>query len=332
MRLNLTLNNFEDILRQVPATISFSVTTSDSSRLIFLVLLCFTALAVSLLLFRCFVRNPGSSGTPPEFSVLQKILVPTSSRWGLSSRQLVARSRISSHRTIWLSLDALVHCIISGDVELRHPPRDLPDLLRSSVLVDGWGVRLYVDLFHRFHAILWTTLTRFFDPGMPLATVQSAYGHSLDFFDLDFVPHRKLQVVIRHLTSSIKQGVTTSLLLTTKAQGLSMFDPRFTIAALFFRPPRTTLPFTTSLSTVLTLLGSHDGDISVLSVDNISVRYAESLSGAANTLCNDSDIRGKFILRNSLVGWRRECLHGDWEAALLKAGLLVKWKITFRKN
>ncbi|KAI9459445.1 hypothetical protein BJY52DRAFT_1211808 [Lactarius psammicola] len=324
----LTLNNFEDVLRQFSASILFSVTISDSSKLLFLFPLFFTAL-VLLLFFRGSVRNPGSSGTPPELLVLQKILVPTSSRWGLSSCQLVARSRVSSHRTIWLSLDALVHCIISGDVELRHPPRDLPDLLHSTVLVDGWDVRLYVHLFHRFHAILWTIFARFFDPGMPLA---NAYGHSLDFFDLDFVPHWKLKVVIRHLTSSITQGVTTSLLLTTKAQGLSIFDARFTITTLFFRPPRTTLPFTTSLPTVLSLLGTHGGDISVLSVDNITERYAESLFGAANTLCNDSDTRGKFISRNSLVGWRRECLHGVWEAALLKAGLLVKWKITFKKN
>ncbi len=164
MRLSeLTLNNYEDVLRQFSASISFSVTISDSSRLLLLVPLCFTALIVPLLLFRGFVRNPGSSGTSPELSALQKILVPTSSRWGVSSRQLVARSRASSHRTVWLSMDALVHCIVSGDVELRHPPRDLPDLLRSSVLVDGRDVRLYVHLFHRFHAILWTSLTRFFD-------------------------------------------------------------------------------------------------------------------------------------------------------------------------
>ena len=163
-------------------------------------------------------------------------------------------------------------------------------------------------------------------------SVANAYGHGLELFDLDFVPHWKLKIAIRHLTSSITQGVTTSLLLTTKAQGLSIFDPRFSIAALFFRPPRTTLPFSTSLPTVLDLLGTHGGDISVLSVDNISVRYADSLSGAANSLCNDSDLRAKFISRNSLVGWRKECLHGFWEAALLKAGLLVKWKITLKKN
>lgn len=159
LALNDFLNDFEDVLRRVSASISFSVTTSDFPRLFFLVPLCFTALIVPLLLFRSFVRKPGSPGTPPELSALQKILVPTSSRWGLSSRQLVA---VSSHRTIWLSLDALVHCIVSGDVELRHPPRDLPDLLRSSVLVDGRDVRLYVHLFHRFHAILWTVLARFF--------------------------------------------------------------------------------------------------------------------------------------------------------------------------
>ena len=160
--LTLTLNDVEDVLRQVSASISFFVTTNDSG-LLFLVLLCFTALIVPLLLFRGFVHKPGSSWTPPELSALQKIIIPTSSRWSLSSRRLIACSRVSSHRTIWLSLDALVHCIVSGDVELRHPPRDLPDLLRSSVLVDGWDVRLHVHISDQFHAILWTTLTRFFD-------------------------------------------------------------------------------------------------------------------------------------------------------------------------
>ncbi|KAF8266480.1 hypothetical protein EI94DRAFT_1786922 [Lactarius quietus] len=152
---------------------------------------------------------------------------------------------------------------------------------------------------------------------------QSSYGHGLDLFDLDFVPHWKLKIVTCHLTSSITQGVTTSLLLITKAPELSIFDSRFTIATLFFRPPRTTLPFTTSLSTVLALLSTQGGDISVLGVDNISARYAESLFGAANTLCNDSDLSARFISRNSLVGWHKECLHGVWEAALLKAGLLL---------
>ena len=154
--------NFEDLLHQVSVRIPLSVATCDSSRLLLLAPLCFTALIVWLLLFRGFVRNPGSYGTLPELSALQKILVPTSSRWDLSSRRMLARSRVSSHRIIWLSLDVLIHCIVSGDVELRHPTRDLPDLLCSSALVDGWDVRLYVHLSHRFRAILWTILTRFF--------------------------------------------------------------------------------------------------------------------------------------------------------------------------
>ena len=160
----LTLKaNFGDLLFHVSAHIPLSVARSDLSWLHFLVVLCFTALIVPLLLFRGFVRRPGSYETPPELSALQRILIPTSSRWGLSSPRLVACSRVSSHRTIWLSLDALIHCIVSGDVELRYPQRDLPDLLRSNVLVDGWNVRLYVHLLHRFRAILRTTLTRFFD-------------------------------------------------------------------------------------------------------------------------------------------------------------------------
>ncbi len=162
MRLSeLTRNKFEDILCRASARISSFVTTDDSSKLPSLVL-CLIAVVVPLLLFWGVIchRNPGP-GMPLELSALQEILVPTSSRWGPSSRQLISRSRVSSHRTIRLSLDALVRCIVSGDVELRYPPRDLPNLLRSSVRVDGWDVRLSVHLLHRFHAILWTTLARF---------------------------------------------------------------------------------------------------------------------------------------------------------------------------
>jgi hypothetical protein len=143
---DLTLKrDFGEFLLQISAHIPLSIAGSYSSWLrLPLVALFFTALIVPLLLFRGFVRHPGSDETPPKLSALQKILLPTSSRWGLSSRQSVAHSRVSSHQTIWLSLDALIHSIVSGDVELRHPSRDLPDLLRSSVLVDGWDVRLYV--------------------------------------------------------------------------------------------------------------------------------------------------------------------------------------------
>jgi hypothetical protein len=165
MLLILTLkHNFGEFFLQVSTRIPLSVARGDYFiNFHLLVALCFTALVVLPHLFRGFVRHPGFHITPPGLSALQKILVPTSSRWGLSSRQLVPHYRVSSHQTIWLSLDALIHTIVSGDVELRHPSRDLPDLLRSSVLVDGWDVRLYVHLLHRFRAILWSTLTRFFD-------------------------------------------------------------------------------------------------------------------------------------------------------------------------
>ena len=158
--LTLTLNDFEDVLRQVSA----STFLRHDKRFRVTLLVCFTAWIVPLLLFRGFVRRPDSSWTPPELSALQKIMVPTSSRWNLSSRQLVAHP---FHQTIWK-----LWSTVSGDVELRQLPRDLPDPLSSSVLVDGWGVRLHVHLLDRFHAILWTTLARFFDVrGHVLATV-----------------------------------------------------------------------------------------------------------------------------------------------------------------
>jgi hypothetical protein len=134
------------------------------------------------------------------------------------------------------------------------------------------------------------------------------------------------------LASSLPQGGTASLLLTTKARDLSIFDFRFAVATHFFQPPRTTVPFTTSLSSVLALLDAQVDSFSVESVDDISVQYSNALFGAADTFLNDADTRTEFIARNSVLGWRKECLRGVWEGALLKAGLLVKWKINVKKN
>ncbi|KAI0306295.1 hypothetical protein B0F90DRAFT_1688731 [Multifurca ochricompacta] len=332
MQLSNTFGNLMGVLRRVFAHQSLFITVHVLSRPQIFTFCCFVAAPAFVLLFGWgFLLESHHSDKLTEFSALQTIIVPSSSRWAPSSRNLIARSRISPHKTIWLSLDVLIHCIVSGDVELRHPSRDLPDLLRSGVLIGGWNVHLHVHFIQRVHAILWSTIARF-DPEVPLATIRHTNGAHPNLVDLDFVPHWKLKSLVRQLISSLHEGTTTSLLLTTKAPELSMFDSRYAIATLFFQPPRTTLPFTTSISTVLTLLGTYGDSISVLGAENITISYAESLFGAASTLCTDTDIRAKFIGRNSLVGWRKECLRGVWEAALLKAGLLIKWKITIKIN
>jgi hypothetical protein len=154
--------------------------------------------------------------------------------------------------------------------------------------------------------------------------VQSACGSNLNLIDLDFVPCWNLKRLVHQLASSLPHGGTAIVLLTTKAQDLSIFDFRFAIATHFFQPPRTTVPFTTSLSAVLALLGAQGDSFSVDGVDDISMQFSNALFGTADTLPNDPDIRTGFIARNSVLGWRKECLRGVWEGALLKAGLLVK--------
>jgi hypothetical protein len=123
--------------------------------------LCFTVLIVALVLVGSLARKSHQSVKFPELLALRMIMTPTSSRWGPSFRKLVIRSQISSHKTVWLSLAGLVHCVVSGDIELRHPSRDLPDLLHSGVFVNGWDFRLYVHFTDRIHAVLWSVLARF---------------------------------------------------------------------------------------------------------------------------------------------------------------------------
>jgi hypothetical protein len=78
---------------------------------------------------------------------------------------------------------------------------------------------------------------------------------------------------------------------------------------------------------VLALFDTQGDSFSVDGVDDISVQFSNVLFGAADTLLNGRDTHTEFIARNSVLGWRRECLRGIWEGSLLKAGLLVKWKI-----
>jgi hypothetical protein len=124
-------------------------------------LLCFTVLIGVLIVVRRLARKSHQSVKLPELLALRMFMTPTSSHWAPSSRKLVVCSQSSSHKVVWLSLDGLVHCIVSGDVEFLHPSRDLPKLLRSGILANGWDVRLIVRFTDRVHAVLWSILARF---------------------------------------------------------------------------------------------------------------------------------------------------------------------------
>jgi hypothetical protein len=123
--------------------------------------LCFIAPIFALVLVRSLTRKSHQSVKLPELSALRVIMTPTSSSWAPSIWKIVTRSQVSSQKTMWLSLDVLVHSVASGDIEFRCPSQDLPNLLHSGILVNGWDIRLYVRFIHRVYAVLWFILARF---------------------------------------------------------------------------------------------------------------------------------------------------------------------------
>ncbi|KAI0247934.1 hypothetical protein BJV78DRAFT_858406 [Lactifluus subvellereus] len=155
------MNNFDDVLRHIFFHRSPSMMIHILSRPSLFSILCSIASIFALVLVRSLTRKANQSVKLPELSALRMIMTPTSSCWAPSTRKVVTRSQVSSQKTMWLSLDVLVHCIASGDLEFRCPSHDLPNLLHSSILVNGWDIRLCVHFTHRVYAVLWFILARF---------------------------------------------------------------------------------------------------------------------------------------------------------------------------
>ncbi|KAI0059532.1 hypothetical protein BV25DRAFT_1050293 [Artomyces pyxidatus] len=267
-----------------------------------------------------------------SLQALQSVVVPSQSRWPASFAALASTAHRSPDKTLWIPLTTFLDDLLRGAVELRHPARDLPFLVRTGVLINGWRVRIYVDLASRRKSALWVSVPRIF----PRFQLKSLLDVEQYLLDLDFVPPAKLSSTIRHYlrtASSIQH--TVSLLLTTKDPSVSFLDPAFALVALPFLPrrsslnTRTTTAFVTSLSTILGLLS--DAAATVVSVENTSTSYADALFRASETMKNEPPVRTSFVKQRGTEGWREECLCGQWEAALLQAGLLTKWRITVRK-
>ncbi len=159
---------------------------------------------------------------------------------------------------------------------------------------------------------------------------------------LDFLPHAHLEPFIRHLQSTLRPGTSVILEFSTLASTISLFSTQFIFCALAFlphkhmhQPQRTSLPLLNSLTRVVELSStscSTTASFSIESLENVSEKYAVALISAATELAEAREVRELYVRRFGLQGWKAQKFWMEWEAAVVRAGLLERWVLTVHKK
>lgn len=66
-------------------------------------------------------------------------------------------------------------------------------------------------------------------------------------------------------------------------------------------------------------------------IQNTSEQYAALLEKRVEELEQDLKVRSEVIERNGVEEWRKEKLCTSLEAALIRAGVLARWKVHARR-
>ena len=86
-------------------------------------------------------------------------------------------------------------------------------------------------------------------------------------------------------------------------------------------------PLLTTLDGVISLLRSGSSPLVVEAVQNVSEQYASYLDRYVCELTDLPKVRDKFVAQWGMAGWREERLMVTWEAALFRAGLMLRWVV-----
>lgn len=95
------------------------------------------------------------------------------------------------------------------------------------------------------------------------------------------------------------------------------------------RYSRTTTPLLTRFKTFVALMSSESSTIR--SIENISRSHASSLLQLEERLSNDRHLRMACVRKEGIAGWREKKFMSAWEAGLLRAGFLTRWRVTLVK-
>lgn len=134
--LNLDPYSVEDIL--IPSLMAFLALAS----LVFSLLLDFGALVTR--------ASAAEEHRPaPPLRALMSIVTPTSSRWPTYYLSVARQGLSEREPRMRLSLDRLIGDTLHGNIELRSPESDLPDLLAGTLQTGGWKISLTIGFSWR---------------------------------------------------------------------------------------------------------------------------------------------------------------------------------------
>ncbi|KAJ7685521.1 hypothetical protein DFH06DRAFT_1463538 [Mycena polygramma] len=299
------------------------------------------------------------------------VIAPTSVAWPRDYAHLVTHSTSSRSKTISISMTSLIAKVHDGEVELRNyvdlsdlfsenlvvygwsfrltldTPWNL-EVLRWVIGSYFWRRQPAPISNHR------PALKRVYGASDPKPADPSPSGAPLSFslisnqhLDLDYLPFSCLESSLLELRATLAPGTYATLEFTTPAPHVTFLSPQFTLCAVPFLPrkrarpspkgttepglTRTATPLLASPHRVLELLTAGPGALALENVSNVSIKYAEGLTAAAEHLEDDRLARGAFIDRWGEAGWREQRLMMVWEAALFSAGLLTRWVVIVRK-
>ena len=160
--------------------------------------------------------------------------------------------------------------------------------------------------------------------------------------DLDFIPFHHLEKEINKIQCSIPSG-STILEFSCLAPAVRFMSRDFILCAIPFllrsykdsreapKHKRTTAPLLTRFNTFVALLSSESTTIRIRSIVDISRWHAHSLLQLEERLSNDRHLRTACVQEEGIAGWREKKFMLAWEAGLLRAGFLMRWRVVLVK-
>jgi hypothetical protein len=171
----------------------------------------------------------------------------------------------------------------------------------------------------------------------------NAGASSSTSLDLDFVPFHHLEKEIIKIQSSLSLGSTIILEFSCLAPAVRFMSRDFILCSIPFllrtykgsnlkeapKHSRTTSPLLTRFNTFVALLSSESSKIR--SIVDISRWHAHSLLQLEERLSNDRHLRMTCVQEEGIAGWREKKFMLAWEAGLLRAGFLTRWRVVLVK-
>lgn len=161
-----------------------------------------------------------------------------------------------------------------------------------------------------------------------------------NLYDLDRVCEKDLQQACRSVSLSLRTGSSATIAFSVRNSTAS-----YKICAVPFLPRlhggspehRTSIPMTLTLSRVIQALDAARREVNGPAIHlNVAQNITESaifnIRKIRERMEWDSKFRTPAIKNFGPDGWREELLMLDWEAAILKAGMVSRWKIVITKK